>query len=220
MHFCQATSAILRGIAGQNETRKDAGISVTNLTGCLRASFFNHTLDYHWYPSRLWPAYRGTLGHLLVERSQHPEHICERRFARELAGHILTGQPDEYNPRRKLLIDYKTKREFPNYPTQGYVEQLNGYALILAKGYDVKSNEEVAYEVEQLGLVFLTMDGYCKIPVPLWELNHSEDLLGERLLQLAGALSGGPLPPRLSNSPKNHPLCSAWCPHLQACLES
>ncbi|MHB1005011.1 MAG: hypothetical protein ACYC3S_05135 [Chloroflexota bacterium] len=92
-------------MAQNNELRKDAGTSVTMLTGCLRRSYYGLTDDYYWYPSKLWPAYRGTLGHLLMENGADPANVCEVRFARDFGGHLLTGKPDEYNPARKLVVD-------------------------------------------------------------------------------------------------------------------
>ena len=156
---------MLRGMCRDEglQERREAGISVTSLTGCLRASYFAIRTDYWQYPSRLWPAYRGTLGHLLIERGSDPENICETRFARYLDGVLVTGKPDEINPKRRLIIDYKTKEKFPQGVPAQYAEQLNCYRLLVADGYYFATGEHVSLEIEQLGLQFLTMSGYLKM---------------------------------------------------------
>jgi hypothetical protein len=219
--FCQATPNMLRGMCAGLQERREAGISVTTLTGCLRSGFYNISTDYYHNPSKLYPAFRGTLGHLLMELGKDPETICETRFARYLdSGVLLTGKPDLYDPRRKLLIDFKTKQKLPESPPVEYVEQMCGYRLILADGYAMDSGEHVNYEIESMGLVFLTMMEYVKMPVPIMDTDQVMDLFSTRAALVEGALRGGELPPRDTSNPTKSTLCREWCPHYQVCLAS
>ncbi len=224
---CDFTSTILSGMAGND--RAGAGISVTNLVGCLRQSYFALSQPYHQRPSKLWPAYRGTLAHDLMERSQRPGRFCEIRFARELDGVWLTGKPDEIIPIRHTVIDYKTHEGVPNGLPDNYAEQLNGYRLILADGVVVTPNphypeirvgDTIDLDVTKLGIVWLTMSKVRKCLVPVWDIGRAYDLFASRLALVSGAMKGGRLPERGIENPVTSPFCSGWCPHVGMCVES
>ena len=135
-------------------------LSVTALTGCVRQAFLKSTEPYYQRPISSTGRI-GTLGHLLAERG--PGVVAERRFERELrlpsGGRVtITGKPDEIDPSRGLLIDYKTTDRAPRQPSPLHVAQLNVYRWLVSP----------EYAIERLGIVYLTMKGVQKAAVPLW----------------------------------------------------
>lgn len=222
---CQLTASLLRGMADQSRARnrdialtvvsgeRDAPeiaippLSVTALTGCVRQSFLKHTEPYYQRPDQQYWAYRGTLGHLLAERGAGPDAIVEQRFERELllpSGRRVTisGQPDEIDPARSLLIDYKTTDRAPRQPSELHVAQVNLYRwLVLPQ-----------YPIERLGIVYLTMKGVQKAAVPIWPDGQVERFLHERAGALAEAYAGGAWP----DLTDDRWLCT-FCPVVVAC---
>lgn len=225
---CQMTASLLRGMADQARARnaeeqdraaerasalealtpcQQPPLSVTSLTGCVRQAFLKATVPYHQRPDQQYWAYRGTLGHLLAERGAGPGIIAERRFERELRlpdGRrvTITGQPDEVDPERRLLIDYKTTDRAPKQPSPLHIAQLNAYRWLVAS----------EYEIDRLGIVYLTMKGVQKAAVPIWPDGQVERLLGERAGALAEAFAGGAWP----ELTEDRWMCT-FCPVLAAC---
>ena len=182
-------------------------LSVTALTGCVRQAFLKTTEPYYQRPDQQYWSYRGTLGHLLAERGAGPDIVAERRFERELrlpSGRrvIITGKPDEIDPSRALLIDYKTTDRAPRQPSPLHIAQLNVYRWLVAPDY----------EIERLGIVYLTMKGVHKASVPLWPDGQAERFLLERAGALADAYVGGEWPALT----EDRWMCN-YCPVTTAC---
>jgi CRISPR/Cas system-associated exonuclease Cas4 (RecB family) len=215
---CQLTASLLRGMADQARARNDQDddraaaaevppLSVTALTGCVRQSFLKSTETYYQRPDQQYWAYRGTLAHLLAERGAGAETISEHRFERELRlpnglAVTITGQPDEIDPDRRLLIDYKTTDRAPRQPSPLHIAQLNAYRWLVAP----------EHQIEQLGIVYLTMKGVQKAAVPIWPDGQVERLLQERAGALAEAYRGGAWP----EMTEDRWMC-AYCPVAAAC---
>jgi len=218
-HPCHYSESILRGMSRQQEERKDAGISVTTCLGCLRKGYYAVATPFYQKPSRLFPAYRGTLTHLLMEQGQVEGKICEVRFAIDLDGVTLTGKPDEYDPTRKLLVDYKTKKEMPTDVPSDYADQLNAYRLLLQEGYNLSTGEQARYDVSAMGLIFITMMEVRKFPVPIIDTKWVRESMTGRLHQIQEAMAGGELPLRQVPEPYGSVFCRDWCPHVRRCIE-
>jgi len=221
---CQLTASLLRGMADQARVRNasdaereragDAGLaspapplSVTALTGCTRQAYLKAVEPYYQRPDQQYWAYRGTLGHLLAERGAGPEIVAEQRFERELllpSGRLvtITGQPDEIDPARGLLIDYKTTDHAPRQPSPMHIAQLNAYRWLVAP----------RHPIERLGIVYLTMKGVQKASVPCWPDGQTERFLIERAGALAEAYAGGDWPALT----EDRWLCQ-FCPVKAAC---
>jgi hypothetical protein len=214
---CQLTSSLVRGMAEQARARNaDAAapaasaipaLSVTALTGCIRQAYLKLTEPYYQRPDQQYWSYRGTLGHLLAERGAGPEVIAERRFERELLlpnGRLvtITGQPDEIDPARGLLIDYKTTDRAPRQPSPLHIAQLNVYRWLVAPHH----------LIDRLGIVYLTMKGVQKAAVPIWPDGQAERFLLERAGALAEAHAGGDWPAMTDD----RWMCS-YCPVATAC---
>jgi CRISPR/Cas system-associated exonuclease Cas4 (RecB family) len=231
---CQLTASLLRGMAdqararnGEDDARALAArdtrtvvnlpmlhapdpiptLSVTALTGCVRQAFLKATEPFYQRPDQQYWAYRGTLGHLLAERGAGPGTIAEQRFERELrlpSGRqiTVTGKPDEIDPARGLLIDYKTTDRAPRQPSPLHIAQLNAYRWLVAP----------YYQIERLGIVYLTMKGVQKAFVAIWPDGQIERLLQDRAGALAEAYAGGDWP----EMTEDRWMC-AYCPVAAAC---
>jgi CRISPR/Cas system-associated exonuclease Cas4 (RecB family) len=164
-------------------------LSVTALVGCTRQAYLKATEPYYQRPDQQYWAYRGTLGHVLVERGAGEGIVAEQRFDRDL--HLpngrrvtITGQPDEIDPARSLLLDYKTTDRAPRTLSPMHIAQLNVYRWLVAP----------RYQIEKLGIVYLTMRETKKVAVPIWPDGQVERFLAERAGPLAEAYSGGAWP--------------------------
>ena len=225
---CQLTASLLRGMADQARSRNDEDaaradlatdvlsddapgpippLSVTALTGCVRQAFLKATEPYHQRPDQQYWAYRGTLAHLLAERGADASVVSEQRFERDLklpSGRVvtITGRPDEIDPARGLLIDYKTTDRAPRQPSPLHIAQVNAYRWLVAP----------RYQIDRLGIVYLTMKGVQKAAVPLWPDGQVERLLVERAGALAEAYAGGDWP----DLTEDRWMCG-FCPVAAAC---
>jgi PD-(D/E)XK nuclease superfamily len=182
-------------------------ITITELTGCTRQAYLKATVPYFQRPDQQYWSYRGTLGHLLAERGAGPDVVAERRFERELPlpnGRrvTITGKPDEIDPSRSLLIDYKTTDRAPRQPSPLHIAQLNAYRWLV----------EPEHPIDRLGIVYLTMKGVQKASVPIWPEGQVERFLQERAGALAEAYAGGDWPALTDD----RWMCS-YCPVTAAC---
>lgn len=200
--------------------REGAGISVTMLTGpCLRQSYLQLVKDYYDFPSKRWPAARGTLVHLLMERaSPQPHLIRERRFGRKIDSHVLTGKIDKIDLSQGLIQDTKTKETLPNTieDMPGYVRQINCYRWIVQDGFDTQTGEIVQWDIQHLELVICTMSQTRRYPVPLIPDDQLIAWLAPRLHTLAQA-SPSRWPEQELN-PMTSSLCLGWCAVRDHCL--
>ena len=224
---CQFTGAILRAMYGGDEVRRDAGISASGLTGCLRQTALKQLYGYTDKPARMWPALRGTLFHFLPERHHAPHLICEVRFSRAYddAGHTITGQMDEVDPTRALLVDYKSAEKFPDPKDirlggfkESWVLQTNVYRWLLNGGTRIDTGEQVVIPIRQIGIVAFGMMDVRKYAVPVLPDEFVETFVRESAAAVQAALDGGPWPVR-KYDPRSHKLCTGWCPVRERCLE-
>lgn len=242
---CQFTASILRGMY-DGSGREDAGVSASQLTGCTRQTVLQHLYDYTADPERLWPAFRGTLGHDLVQRSPDPGCTVEVRYRRKYGprdGDWLTGKMDEVDPRMALIRDYKTGSKPPDPDDvrlggfkESWVWQLNVYRWILAGGERVDTGERIALDVTRLGIVYLHADAVYKYTVPVlplpeverfvvktataiqYALERKRDYDGiEDAFGRALAMDSVPLP-NPAYDPDRNRLCLDWCPVRDRCV--
>jgi len=207
---CQFTASLLREMAEQSRSRapdEPSSASVTTLVGCVRQAYLKEAEEFYQRPDEQYWAYRGTIGHTMVERGAGEDVIAERRFARELrlpSGRTLTiaGRPDEVSPGRKLLVEYKTTDRPPKTPSLQHVAQLNAYRWLVAP----------EHSVERLGIVYLTMRGVEKASVAIWPDVQVERFLAERAAELIQARETGAWPAMTEDTW----MCN-YCPVAHAC---
>jgi hypothetical protein len=223
---CQFTGAVLRAMYAGDEARRDAGISATGLTGCRRQTALKALNGYAWKPSRMWPALRGSLFHLLPERHHAPHLICEVRFQKPYngTGQVITGQMDEVDPGRALLVDYKTVDRFPEPRDvrlggfkESWVLQTNVYRWLLDGGTRLDTGEVVRIPIRTIGVVAFGMMEVRKYPIPVLPDDFVAAFVHDHASQIQGALEGGPWPPR-QYDPARSKLCLDWCPVRDLCL--
>ena len=219
---CQFTYPLLRALAQNDNGREGIVLSATGLVGCTRQTALELLVDYTAYPHQLYPRLRGTLMHAGIEAQQGDDEdiIAERRFQRSAIPEVvLTGQPDEIDLRRRLIVDYKTVKELPRRVREEHVWQLNLYRWLVQDGQDLVTGEHVAYDIQQLGIVYLAPNEVYKRRVPLLGLEQVERFVAERGSAILQALDGEGLPPRAWD-PHSHPICRGWCPVRQQCLDA
>ena len=219
---CQFTYPLLRALAQNDQGREGVVLSATGLTGCTRQTALELLVDYTAYPHQIYPRLRGALMHAGIEAQQgdDEEIIAERRFRRHAAPEVeLTGQPDEIDLRRRLIVDYKTVKALPRKVREEHVWQLNLYRWLVQDGQDVVTGERVAYDIQQLGIVYLAPNEVYKRRVPLLPLEQVGRFVTERGAAILQALDNEGLPPRAWD-PHSHPICRGWCPVRQQCLDA
>ena len=219
---CQFTYPLLRALAQNDQGREGIVLSATGLVGCTRQSALELLVDYTAYPHQLYPRLRGTLMHAGIEAQQGDDEdiIVERRFQRSAAPEVvLTGQPDEIDLRRQLIVDYKTVKALPRKVREEHVWQLNMYRWLVQDGQDLVTGERVAYDIQQLGIVYLAPNEVYKRRVPLLPLEQVERFVAEHGGAILQALDGEALPPRAWD-PHSHPICRGWCAVRQQCLDA
>ncbi len=191
---------MVNGIRGEVE-----GISVTSMLNCLRKVVLEKRHDVYIDPKQLFYAFRGQMFHAIAELAQPDGCITEQRFARQIAGLTISGQPDLIWPAHRLLIDFKTTRRVPQkevYPHHAL--QVNIYRWLV----------EPLYPVDTLEIVYMDMDGAKRMPVPIMERRKVTATLVARARILKAALDGGPLPERAG--PDGLWQC-AWCSFPNLC---
>jgi CRISPR/Cas system-associated exonuclease Cas4 (RecB family) len=204
---CQFTASLLRGMADQSRERDRGTIGVTDLTGCVRQTYLQATRDYYRRPDQQYWAYRGTIGHTMASRGAGEETVTEQRFERELvlpSGRRLTitGQPDEILPTRRLLVEYKTTDRPPRTPSAQHIAQLNCYRWLIAP----------RFEIDTLGIVYVTMREVKKVAIPIWPEGQVERFLIERAASLAQAYETGAWPEMTEDT-----WMCRFCPVAEAC---
>ena len=87
---------VLAGIAKQlDKSDRPDGFSATMLAKCARAVWLDKTAEYYSDPMSNYPAFRGTIGHSILEANPHPSAVVEHRLFRQYRGETLSGQLDK-----------------------------------------------------------------------------------------------------------------------------
>jgi len=208
---CNFTADMLKGIVEEvTDTRE--GISVTMLIGCPRATYLIKNHDVYVSPEKLYWAFRGVLGHAVIERYKaDPEAILEKRFARTLGGIKVTGRPDIIVPKKELIRDYKTTKEVPYYNRvySNHEEQLNIYRWLVRKEHKIERLEVVYMDMKRTKIVALS-------PKKIWKLSDCEEYVSKRANILAKAFKDKATP----SVPGEFPLywqCRDYCDTRDVC---
>jgi CRISPR/Cas system-associated exonuclease Cas4 (RecB family) len=213
---CPFDEAVIAGMHLYQQNR--SGISVTMLSGCHRGTFLGRHNDTYSYPSGQYWAFRGQIGHKIMEEvSLHEDEVKEKRFVKEWDGIEISGTPDLIIPNQKVLKDYKTSKSVPSYrsKTTGQVSawenhrvQLNLYRWL------------VPYEIDTMEVVYFSMEETLICPVEIWpeEARKKSDMsvdkyMEENLLPLQMALDSDTMPPF-----KPHWTCDQYCGVSELCF--
>jgi hypothetical protein len=168
--------------------RRDAGISISMLTGCARAIALEDVFDVYEPVISSYNKNRGTWLHAMVEADPDPPSwiIRERRLYYDVEGIMTTGQPDEVDTKYKVLVDYKSKDNLPKKRDPAHEFQFNGYAFLLARGNWFDTKERANIHVETIAAHYLTWKtkvdkAFMKMTYPLWPIEETEALIKQRI---------------------------------------
>lgn len=148
---------LLKGIVESIQNRGEY-ISATSILHCLRADFLKRTNDYYVTVESIYPAFRGTLFHGLLEANAPKNARIEEKVLRTYKGveiggtfdSLLVFEEEEADGRRKYVIqDWKTTAELPKYdsPYSSHLKQVNLYRWLLGLDPD-----EVTMEVHYFSM--------------------------------------------------------------------
>ena len=226
---CGLTYEMLAGMTDQRG-RATAHVSATMLTSsCPRRTYLERSTDYYADPEKLFPAWRGTMGHLMTEAYPQPGAIYEQRFETKIllpSGKelLITGQIDKLDIQGRHIEDFKTKADAKllklREPEEAHIWQLNIYRWLVYTGWPQKKvaglvpNVAAEIEVHSLKLVYWSMTGTKPLIAPIYDLEEVEAYVIAR----ADALQNLPSVPG-DLDPYKSVLCRDWCPVRQACLD-
>ena len=87
---------VLLGISKQlDKSDRPDGFSATMLSKCARAVWLDGQTEYYSDPQSNYAAFRGTIGHSILEANPHPSAVVEHRVFRQYRGETLSGQLDK-----------------------------------------------------------------------------------------------------------------------------
>lgn len=229
---CHFSYEMLKGMM-DSSGRATAHISATMLTTvCPRRVWLEPREDYHVSPLRLFPAWRGTMGHLMTEAHPAPDVIYERRFEvqLEIAGEPVrvTGQIDKLDIRNRRIEDFKTKADAKigklREPELAHVWQLNIYRFLVMHGWPQQAFtlDGMAYKpgtpagiaIDELKLTYWSMQEPKALAAPVLDEGEVTAFIHARAAGLIGDCP--PVPDHLD--PYRDKLCVDWCPVRQHCL--
>lgn len=151
---CGMEYSLLRNIFAAMQHRPD--IHVTDLTACLRKSYYEKKMSIPEYPHKMLSRFLGTTFHQQIGNGNRHS---EAEMPLEYDG--VVGMTDRYYPDQKRLIDYKTtQRIYPQLLPYGSHEvQVNLYAHMLRQqGFDVET-----LAIQYVSLTGPTSCSKCKI---------------------------------------------------------
>lgn len=153
---------LLKGMVDSIQDRGEY-ISVTSILHCLRADFLKRTTPYFMSVEDLYPMFRGTLFHSLLEQNPAPNGRIEQKTIRKYKGVEIGGTydslillEDSAAERPHILQDWKTTDTLPKYGAYtSHIAQVNLYRWLL--GLDP---ERVVLEVH-----YFSMKGHKVCPL-------------------------------------------------------
>lgn len=175
---------VLEGIKNLLLDQEDVNgvIRVTSMLGCTRQIYFEKKIGSPEYvkPSSIYPMFRGTIAHKIMEGFTVPGAVDEKRFVRDYKGFKITGKPDRILPAEKKIQDYKTTETLPEFGRvyKSHEEQLNIYRWLVGE----------EYEIDNMEVIYISMKGAKTIRVRVWTDPELEEFLDNRIELIQNAL--------------------------------
>lgn len=244
-HRCDYSSEMLRGMMTESEGRETAHISATNLSGCARQKRLEPIEDYYLGVQYMYPRFRGTLGHLALEKfpDKEPGTLYETRFEMKFPEYEqpFTGKMDKVSILYERISDGKSKPDakIPAKPEYNHILQLNVYKYLVYHGWpqvdqritmangdiwDLPVGTPAEIEINDLQVNYFGMDGkavasFCTAEGDMVPVLSEDEVLTyiHRGMSLLSAKRLPPIPEDLN--PHNHPLCTRYCGLAEACIE-
>lgn len=188
---CHAPVFVLKDARDNAFRRAAAGISVSTILGCAREHAIMQMYDYYETPISMYNKARGTWTHAMFESDPNPPEwvLKERRLFKyvDILGEQfrISGQFDEFDTKRGLLVDYKSKDNLPKKIDPKHEAQFNCYAWLLSGGTFLDTNEPAQYETKMIAAHYVTWKtkaekAWLKMAYPVWDTAHTEALIIER----------------------------------------
>lgn len=229
---CHFSYEMLKGMM-DSSGRKTAHISATMLTAsCQRKIWLEQQEDYHVSPVQMFPAWRGTMGHLMTETHPAPNVIYEKRFEFILQINdqkvFVTGQIDKLDIANQRIEDFKTKADAKiaklKEPELAHIWQLNIYRYLVKHGWPqqgfkfnnkiIKPGKPAGIDIQELKLTYWSMKEPRSIMAPLYEEQEVEQYIKSKVMNIMGDC---PDVPDYLN-PLADTLCIDWCPVRNHCI--
>lgn len=214
--------------------RATAHTSATMLTAsCPRRVWLEQNTEYYVNPLRVFPAWRGTMGHKMTEANPQPDCIYERRFESIITingkDYSVTGAIDKLDITNKHIEDFKTKADSKinklQFPEEAHVWQLNVYRWLVWNGWPqvpfthnkkrYKVGKPANIEIDSLKLVYWSMEKPKDLYPHVKPLDEVYEYIVERLLNLVNGLPDIPA----DLDPFSSPICCDWCAVRKKCVE-
>jgi len=219
---------LLKGIVDAVQNRGDY-ISATSVLHCLRADYMKRKEDYYSTVESMYPSFRGTLFHGLLEKNAPDNARIEEKVKRTYKGIEIGGTFDsllcfpDADEKKYIIQDWKTTDNLPKYdsPYSSHVVQVNLYRWLL--GFKV---EDVVMEVH-----YFSMKGHkvCQLKdgtgiarggrAPInqhWSDEKVESYLDDRLIKLKASMVAG-IPMPYSMVGEDEKWECEYCPVRQKC---
>lgn len=150
---------------------------------------------------RVWTLL-GQAVHTILERAglRQEGMVAEQRLFAEVGGWTLSGQFDVLDLEREALHDYKVTTVFKAKGNDAWTRQLNVLRWLAVKnGHVVNTLEIVAIfrdwrKSEALKNPEYPQAAIQTIPIPVWDLEETEDYIVERVAMHQAAQRGEPAP--------------------------
>jgi hypothetical protein len=234
--LCPYPPEIVQGML-DDTGRERAHISVTMLGGCRRQTWLKRREDWRVYLRQVYPAFRGTLAHALMEMYPDKGAILERRFELPIqlpgGSTFLTGKPDKVSLRHRKIVDFKSKADskIPIEPDPDHVWQVNCYRYLVKHGYpqrglvlrngdrvirEYPEGQPAGIEIDKLEIVYFSMSSVRILPVVTLPEKEVEAYIYKGVQEVIQEKT--PTIPEDLN-PTRHPLCTTWCPVNEFCVK-
>jgi hypothetical protein len=186
---------LLKGIADSIQDRGEY-ISVTSILHCLRSEFLTRTEPYYVSVESMYPAFRGTLFHGLLEANPNPNGAVEQKTIRTHKGIEIGGTFDsklifkDERSKKIVLQDWKTTENLPKYdsPYSSHMAQINLYRWLLGLDPDEVVMEVHYFSMKGHKMCRLKNGGTSKngraITNQHWSDEQVERFLDDRLVKL------------------------------------
>jgi CRISPR/Cas system-associated exonuclease Cas4 (RecB family) len=219
---CKYPFFLLEAMRGNEDTRRDAGISASTLGACPRFVTLAGDHDYYESPQDYKARFTGSVIHGGIEAyTSVPGVIAERRYYRQITltdGRVvvISGKMDIVLPQWKhvgKIVDMKTGGRRQLTPTMepydSHTEQVNEYRWILDDPVDADP-----IRVGEAAIIYIKDGAMQEVPVELWPLAVTEAHIRARLEELL-LPELPPILPDQSNG-KRHWKCDR-CPLRDVC---
>ena len=199
---CGYAYEVLKGIM-DSSGRSTAHTSATMLTNsCHRRVWLEQREDYYVDPKVMYPAYRGTMGHIMTEMYPQPGCFYEQRFETIITIDKkkirITGALDKLNIDEHYIHDFKTKADAKlsrlKVAEESHTMQLNIYRWLvfngwpqkrmIHKGLTYRKNVPSKIRVDSLKLFYQSMNGVKMFVPPIMDLQDVEEYVYDQARDL------------------------------------